>query len=63
MELAGKYSEELMKSTSYVPGSDPRDFLLEPEYNFWASQTLPQGVSIDQAIQDGVWQKMLRYKK
>jgi hypothetical protein len=30
---------------------------------FWASQTLPLGVSIDQAIKDGVWQKMLRYKK
>jgi hypothetical protein len=57
MELAGRYMQQ------QGPGSDPRDFLLEPEYNFWASQTLPQGVSIDQAIKDGTWQKMLRYKK
>jgi len=34
------------------PGEDPRDYLLEP--NFWASQTLPVGVSVDQAIRDGV---------
>jgi hypothetical protein len=60
MELAGKYANNL-KSTGYEPGSDPRDFLLEP--NFWASQTLPLGVSIDQAIQDGFWPKMLGYKK
>jgi len=35
-----------------LPGADPRDYLLEP--NFWASQTLPVGVSVDQAIRDGV---------
>lgn len=63
MELAGKYSDELSKGTGYMPGTDPRDFLLEPEYNFWASETLPLGVSIDQAIKDGVWQRMLKYKK
>jgi len=63
MQLAGKYSNEVSGSTGYIPGTDPRDFLLEPKYNFWASETLPLGVSIDQAIEDGLWQKMLKYKK
>jgi hypothetical protein len=27
------------------------------EPNLWASQLLPLGVSIDQAIKDGVWPK------
>lgn len=35
------------------PGSDPRDRELEP--GLWRSQTLPMGVSIDQAVKDGVW--------
>jgi len=35
-----------------VPGSDPRDYRVEPY--LWASQLLPMGVSIDQAIADGV---------
>lgn len=42
-----------LKSMSEVPGSDPRDYRIEP--GLWASQLLPLGVSIDQAIQDGVW--------
>jgi len=50
MQLAGKYIDE-------TPGSDPRDFLLEP--GFWASQVLPKGVSIDDAIKDGFWQQMV----
>lgn len=54
MELAGKYANNL-KGTGYKPGTDPRDFLMEP--NLWASQLLPLGVSIDQAIKDGVWPK------
>lgn len=32
---------------------DPRDYPIEPP--FWRSDVLPLGVSIDQAIQDGVW--------
>jgi hypothetical protein len=55
MNIAGRY----MKTSG--PGSDPRDFLLEE--NFWASQTLPQGVSIDQAIKDGLWQQIAKFKK
>jgi hypothetical protein len=55
MELAGRYMKQ------QKPGLDPRDFLLEP--NFWASQTLPQGVSIDQAIEDGLWQQIVKFKK
>lgn len=35
------------------PGSDPRDYRVEP--GLWRSQILPMGVSIDQAIRDGVW--------
>jgi hypothetical protein len=31
MELAGKYTNNL-KGTGYEPGSDPRDFLLEPNF-------------------------------
>ena len=57
MELAGRYMQK------QYPGSDPRDFLLEPKYNFWASQTLPMGVSIDQAIKDGLWQQIEKYRK
>jgi hypothetical protein len=36
---------------------DPRDFLIEPDVGVWASQLLPLGVSIDQAIKDGMWPK------
>ena len=35
------------------PGSDPRDYKTEP--GLWRSQLLPLGVTIDQAIKDGVW--------
>ncbi len=55
MQLAGRYMQ------TQRPGIDPRDFLLEE--NFWASQALPLGVSIDQAIKDGTWQQIVRYKK
>lgn len=40
-------------------GGDPRDYPLE--YNavgnplFWASQALPLGVTIDEAIKQGIW--------
>jgi len=34
-------------------GSDPRDYETEP--GLWRSQLLPLGVTIDQAIKDGVW--------
>ena len=44
-----------LRSMSEVPGSDPRDYRVEP--GLWASQLLPLGVSIDQAIQDGVWSR------
>lgn len=55
MQLSGRYMN------TYGPGSDPRDFLLEE--NFWASQALPKGVSIDQAIKDGLWQQIVSFKK
>jgi hypothetical protein len=55
MQIAGRY---MSKSG---PGNDPRDFLLEE--NFWASQVLPQGVSIDQAIENGLWQKIIKFKR
>ena len=35
-----------------VPGSDPRDYKVEP--GLWASQLLPIGVSIDEAIAKGI---------
>jgi hypothetical protein len=55
MQIAGRY----MNTSG--PGNDPRDFLLEE--NFWASQVLPQGVSIDQAIKNGLWQQIVKFKK
>jgi hypothetical protein len=55
MQIAGRYMD------TSGPGNDPRDFLLEE--NFWASQALPQGVSIDQAIKDGLWQQLIKFKK
>ena len=55
MQIAGRYMQQ------QNPGSDPRDFLLEP--NFWASQVLPMGVSIDQAIKDGLWKQIEKYRK
>ena len=57
MQLAGKY----LQAMSPIPTPlDPRDILMEP--NLWASQLLPLGVTIDQAIKDGTWPKNPRYK-
>jgi hypothetical protein len=44
---------DLLRRDPTPPGADPRDYLVEP--GLWASQILPFGVSIDQAIRDGVW--------
>jgi hypothetical protein len=52
INLAGKYLQTMLPIPTPL---DPRDFLMEP--NLWASQLLPLGVSIDQAIKDGVWPK------
>ena len=54
MNIAGKYA-----GTMYpIPRPlDPRDFLIEPDVGVWASQLLPLGVSIDQAIKEGMWPK------
>jgi len=38
---------------THPAGSDPRDYLVES--GLWKSEMLPLGVSIDEAIQDGVW--------
>lgn len=35
------------------PGFDPRDYKVES--GLWRSEILPSGVSIDQAIRDGIW--------
>ena len=35
------------------PGSDPRDYRIEP--GLWRSQILPMGITIDQAVKDGIW--------
>ena len=52
MNIAGRYAG----SMAPIPRPlDPRDFLIEP--NLWASQILPLGVSIDQAIKEGMWPK------
>jgi len=46
-----------VEQESYVqantPGRDPRDYRYSD--GTWRSETLPQGVSIDQAIKDGTW--------
>jgi hypothetical protein len=54
MNIAGKYA-----GTMYpIPRPlDPRDFIIEPDVGVWASQLLPLGVSIDQAIKEGMWPK------
>ena len=52
MNIAGKYAEAVYPIPRPL---DPRDFLIEP--NLWASQLLPLGVSIDQAIKEGMWPK------
>lgn len=57
MNIAGKYAGTMAP----IPRSlDPRDFLMEP--NLWASQLLPLGVSIDQAIKEGMWPKNPKHK-
>jgi hypothetical protein len=54
MELAGKYAS----ATFPIPRPlDPRDFIIEPDVGLWASQLLPLGVSIDQAIKEDMWPK------
>lgn len=35
------------------PGSHPRDYRLGDD--LWASQTLPPGISVDEAIRSGLW--------
>jgi hypothetical protein len=54
MNIAGRYA-----GTMYpIPRPlDPRDFIIEPDVGVWASQLLPLGVSIDQAIKEGMWPK------
>jgi hypothetical protein len=52
MNIAGRYAGAMAPIPRPL---DPRDFLIEP--NLWASQILPLGVSIDQAIKDGTWPK------
>ena len=54
MELAGKYARGMYPIPNPL---DPRDSLIEPDVGVWASQLLPLGVSIDQAIKDGMWPK------
>ena len=54
MNIAGKYARGMYPIPKPL---DPRDFLIEPEAGVWASQLLPLGVSIDQAIKDGMWPK------
>lgn len=57
MNLAGKYI--MGRPAPVVPGSDPRDYPLEVDAKgnpiFWASQALPLGVTIDEAIKQGTW--------
>ena len=57
MNLAGRYlnNQELAKFTAQLsPGRDPRDYFIAQD-GVWRSQLLPQGVTIDQAIEDGIW--------
>jgi hypothetical protein len=54
MNIAGKYAGAMYPTPRPL---DPRDFLIEPDVGVWASQLLPLGVSIDQAIKEGMWPK------
>lgn len=54
MNIAGRYAGAMYPTPRPL---DPRDFLIEPDVGVWASQLLPLGVSIDQAIKDGMWPK------
>jgi len=51
MNLAGRYSK-LMNQLG--PRNDPRDYFIAQD-GLWRSELLPQGVTIDQAIKDGIW--------
>ena len=54
MNIAGRYAGAMYPTPRPL---DPRDFIIEPDVGVWASQLLPLGVSIDQAIKDGMWPK------
>jgi hypothetical protein len=54
MNIAGRYAGAMYPIPRPL---DPRDFIIEPDVGVWASQLLPLGVSIDQAIKDGTWPK------
>jgi hypothetical protein len=54
MNIAGKYAGTMYPIPKPL---DPRDFIIEPDVGVWASQLLPLGVSIDQAIKEGMWPK------
>jgi hypothetical protein len=54
MNIAGRYAGAMYPTPRPL---DPRDFLIEPDVGVWASQLLPLGVSIDQAIKEGMWPK------
>ena len=64
-KLAGKYLNTDVTSSAIYPTNNPglggyvptdsRDFLVEPW--LWASQLLPEGVTIDEAIETGMWPK------
>lgn len=43
----------LLDLAKQLSGRDSRDYLIEP--SLWRSDALPVGVSIDQAIRDGIW--------
>jgi len=55
----GAINAENKRNYSNPPGSDPRDYPLEFDAPgnpiFWASQALPLGVTIDEAIKQGYW--------
>lgn len=42
------------KLSDLSPVKDPRDYYI-PQDGLWRSQLLPKGVTIDQAIKDGIW--------
>jgi hypothetical protein len=54
MNIAGRYAGAMYPIPRPL---DPRDFIIEPDVGVWASQLLPLGVSIDQAIKEGMWPK------
>jgi hypothetical protein len=52
-EAAAIGMAELMNRLGAGPGMDPRDYRTDD--GLWRSELLPLNVSIDQAIQDGIW--------